>query len=257
MQAIERTKDNIVKKHALTYEEIEAEREDVSRYHVFFFWNYLRDNPPKLYSYSCWDPLSPELFFFPCLLYLCYISSKFVVGINKCLLGLFPCRRRHRLILKAMMTSSRFIIHSNCQWVGMGSLYLTGCISFMVLVRLVTLGIFFVFMLFSYSCFHLCDIHHVGFSGARGLSYFSKKLKWLLFAYTSIYSVFHTCIFSTFAFQEFKCEICGNQSYWGRRAFERHFKEWRHQHGMRCLGIPNTKNFNEITSIEVYIFFSR
>ncbi|KAK4759057.1 hypothetical protein SAY87_020358 [Trapa incisa] len=50
--------------------------------------------------------------------------------------------------------------------------------------------------------------------------------------------------------QEFKCEICGNQSYWGRRAFERHFKEWRHQHGMRCLGIPNTKNFNEITSIK-------
>ncbi|KAG0461244.1 hypothetical protein HPP92_021180 [Vanilla planifolia] len=50
--------------------------------------------------------------------------------------------------------------------------------------------------------------------------------------------------------QEFKCEICGNQSYWGRRAFERHFKEWRHQHGMRCLGIPNTKNFNEITSIQ-------
>ncbi|KAJ6881488.1 splicing factor SF3a60 [Populus alba x Populus x berolinensis] len=50
--------------------------------------------------------------------------------------------------------------------------------------------------------------------------------------------------------QEFKCEICGNYSYWGRRAFERHFKEWRHQHGMRCLGIPNTKNFNEITSIK-------
>ncbi|KAL8137091.1 hypothetical protein V2J09_003092 [Rumex salicifolius] len=50
--------------------------------------------------------------------------------------------------------------------------------------------------------------------------------------------------------QEFKCEICGNHSYWGRRAFERHFKEWRHQYGMRCLGIPNTKNFNEITSIE-------
>ncbi|CAN6346498.1 unnamed protein product [Urochloa humidicola] len=50
--------------------------------------------------------------------------------------------------------------------------------------------------------------------------------------------------------QEFRCEICGNQSYWGRRAYERHFKEWRHQHGMRCLGIPNTKNFNEITSID-------
>nr|CAD1824037.1 unnamed protein product [Ananas comosus var. bracteatus] len=50
--------------------------------------------------------------------------------------------------------------------------------------------------------------------------------------------------------QEFKCEICGNHSYWGRRAYERHFKEWRHQHGMRCLGIPNTKNFNEVTSIQ-------
>ncbi|KAI3990590.1 hypothetical protein MKX01_022890 [Papaver californicum] len=50
--------------------------------------------------------------------------------------------------------------------------------------------------------------------------------------------------------QEFKCEICGTHSYWGRRAFERHFKEWRHQHGMRCLGIPNTKNFNEITLIQ-------
>ncbi|KAK9289751.1 hypothetical protein L1049_007910 [Liquidambar formosana] len=33
-------------------------------------------------------------------------------------------------------------------------------------------------------------------------------------------------------------------------AFERHFKELRHQHGMCCLGIPNTKNFNEITSIK-------
>eukprot|EP00271_Cylindrocystis_brebissonii_P006567 TRINITY_DN19344_c0_g2_i1.p1 TRINITY_DN19344_c0_g2~~TRINITY_DN19344_c0_g2_i1.p1 ORF type:complete len:519 (-),score=143.44 TRINITY_DN19344_c0_g2_i1:844-2400(-) len=50
--------------------------------------------------------------------------------------------------------------------------------------------------------------------------------------------------------QEYKCEICGNYSYWGRRAFERHFKEQRHQHGMRCLGIPNTKNFNEVTVIK-------
>lgn len=48
---------------------------------------------------------------------------------------------------------------------------------------------------------------------------------------------------------EYKCEICGNQSYWGRRAFERHFQEWRHAHGMRCLGIPNTRHFHEITSI--------
>ena len=26
---------------------------------------------------------------------------------------------------------------------------------------------------------------------------------------------------------EFNCEICGNQSYWGRRAFDRHFQEVR------------------------------
>lgn len=48
---------------------------------------------------------------------------------------------------------------------------------------------------------------------------------------------------------EYKCEICGNSSYWGRRAFERHFQEWRHAYGMKCLGIPNTKHFNEITNI--------
>uniref|UniRef100_A0A061SF95 Splicing factor 3A subunit 3 n=2 Tax=Tetraselmis sp. GSL018 TaxID=582737 RepID=A0A061SF95_9CHLO len=50
--------------------------------------------------------------------------------------------------------------------------------------------------------------------------------------------------------QEFKCEICGNASYWGRRAFERHFKEWRHVNGMRALGIPNNKNFYEVTKID-------
>jgi splicing factor 3A subunit 3 len=49
---------------------------------------------------------------------------------------------------------------------------------------------------------------------------------------------------------EFKCEICGNYSYWGRRAFERHFQEWRHAHGMRCLRIPNTMHFREITRID-------
>lgn len=48
---------------------------------------------------------------------------------------------------------------------------------------------------------------------------------------------------------EYKCEICGNQSYWGRRAFDKHFQEWRHAQGMRCLGIPNTKHFHDITLI--------
>ncbi|KAJ3328122.1 hypothetical protein HDU76_010547 [Blyttiomyces sp. JEL0837] len=49
---------------------------------------------------------------------------------------------------------------------------------------------------------------------------------------------------------EYPCEICGNYVYMGRKAFDRHFQEWRHTHGMKCLGIPNTKPFHEITLIE-------
>jgi splicing factor 3A subunit 3 len=49
---------------------------------------------------------------------------------------------------------------------------------------------------------------------------------------------------------EYKCEICGGASYWGRKAFERHFQEWRHTYGMKCLKIPNTLHFKEVTSIE-------
>jgi len=48
---------------------------------------------------------------------------------------------------------------------------------------------------------------------------------------------------------EYKCEICGNQSYWGRKAYEKHFQEWRHAYGMRCLGITNSKHFHDITKI--------
>eukprot|EP01101_Sappina_pedata_P004072 TRINITY_DN1669_c0_g1_i1.p1 TRINITY_DN1669_c0_g1~~TRINITY_DN1669_c0_g1_i1.p1 ORF type:complete len:222 (+),score=127.70 TRINITY_DN1669_c0_g1_i1:255-920(+) len=49
---------------------------------------------------------------------------------------------------------------------------------------------------------------------------------------------------------EYKCEICGNTSYFGRRAFERHFQEARHTFGMKCLRIPNTRHFQDITRIE-------
>lgn len=35
-----------------------------------------------------------------------------------------------------------------------------------------------------------------------------------------------------------------------RRAYEKHFKEFRHQNGMRALGIPNNKMFYEVTKIE-------
>jgi splicing factor 3A subunit 3 len=48
---------------------------------------------------------------------------------------------------------------------------------------------------------------------------------------------------------KFPCEICGGYVYMGRKAFEQHFQEPRHTHGMRCLGIPNTKAFHDITSI--------
>jgi len=48
---------------------------------------------------------------------------------------------------------------------------------------------------------------------------------------------------------EYRCEICGNHSYWGPRAFERHFQEWRHAFGMRCLKIPNTRHFHHVTKI--------
>lgn len=36
---------------------------------------------------------------------------------------------------------------------------------------------------------------------------------------------------------EFQCEICGNHVYMGRKAFDRHFNEAKHVHGLRCLGI--------------------
>ncbi|KAM9960388.1 hypothetical protein ACTFIW_009527 [Dictyostelium discoideum] len=49
---------------------------------------------------------------------------------------------------------------------------------------------------------------------------------------------------------EYKCEICGNQSYWGRKAYEKHFQETRHSYGMSSIGVPNTTHFHEITKIK-------
>ncbi|KAF7332253.1 RNA splicing factor PRP9 [Mycena kentingensis (nom. inval.)] len=49
---------------------------------------------------------------------------------------------------------------------------------------------------------------------------------------------------------EYRCEICSDQVYMGRKNFERHFQESRHAFGMRALGLPNTKHFHEITRIE-------
>ena len=49
---------------------------------------------------------------------------------------------------------------------------------------------------------------------------------------------------------EFRCEICGNYVYMGRRAFDKHFTESRHIYGLKCLGITNTTLFREITGID-------
>ncbi|KAK2466083.1 hypothetical protein APHAL10511_001725 [Amanita phalloides] len=49
---------------------------------------------------------------------------------------------------------------------------------------------------------------------------------------------------------EYKCEICSDYVYMGRKNFDRHFQESRHAFGMRALGLPNTKHFHEITRIE-------
>ena len=48
----------------------------------------------------------------------------------------------------------------------------------------------------------------------------------------------------------YHCEICGNYRYRGPKEFQRHFAEWRHAHGMRCLGIPNTAHFANVTLVE-------
>ena len=48
---------------------------------------------------------------------------------------------------------------------------------------------------------------------------------------------------------EYKCEICGNRSYWGALAFERHFFDARHINGLKALGIPPTRHFVYVTGV--------
>ena len=42
--------------------------------------------------------------------------------------------------------------------------------------------------------------------------------------------------------QTFKCEVCGNIEYRGPQAYQRHFTEFRHLYGLKCLGIDTTSN---------------
>ncbi|EWC47359.1 hypothetical protein DRE_00327 [Drechslerella stenobrocha 248] len=55
---------------------------------------------------------------------------------------------------------------------------------------------------------------------------------------------------------EYHCEVCGNFVYMGRRAFDKHFTDARHVHGLRCLGITNPTVFREITKIEDALAFN-
>lgn len=48
----------------------------------------------------------------------------------------------------------------------------------------------------------------------------------------------------------YECEICGGESYRGRRNFELHFADQKHALGMKSLGIPNTKHFHGVTKID-------
>ena len=50
--------------------------------------------------------------------------------------------------------------------------------------------------------------------------------------------------------KHFTCEICGNATYIGPKAFEKHFSEGRHSMGMSTLGIPNSKDYYGLTKIE-------
>jgi splicing factor 3A subunit 3 len=48
---------------------------------------------------------------------------------------------------------------------------------------------------------------------------------------------------------EYKCEICGDRSYWGALAFERHFFDNRHMNCLKALGIPPTRHFVYVTGV--------
>lgn len=49
---------------------------------------------------------------------------------------------------------------------------------------------------------------------------------------------------------EYPCEICSNQIFKGRRAFEKHFTAPTHQYHLRCLGIEPSSMFKGITKIK-------
>lgn len=57
--------------------------------------------------------------------------------------------------------------------------------------------------------------------------------------------------------QKFNCQICGDYIYQGRRAFDRHFSDSRHSHGLKCLGIVPGPTYQGITQIDQAIELSK
>ena len=49
---------------------------------------------------------------------------------------------------------------------------------------------------------------------------------------------------------EFKCEICGNASYFGPKAFTTHFQKVKHIQGLKALGIPYSQSFHLLVRIK-------
>lgn len=49
--------------------------------------------------------------------------------------------------------------------------------------------------------------------------------------------------------REFKCEVCGDYSYYGPRAYERHFSEWRHRDALSRFGIKYSQAYFGVTTI--------
>ncbi|KAG0667977.1 hypothetical protein C6P45_005161 [Maudiozyma exigua] len=48
----------------------------------------------------------------------------------------------------------------------------------------------------------------------------------------------------------YTCEICSNETFQGRRAFQRHFNGSKHRFRLKCLGIEPSPAFNGISSID-------
>ena len=50
--------------------------------------------------------------------------------------------------------------------------------------------------------------------------------------------------------QWFECEVCGDFKYRGPKEYSEHFSGWRHAWGMKCIGVPNTREMWGVTRID-------